>query len=253
MRRSYHATTLLATAALFLTMATQPGKASAQLSSDEGLSTAETSGSQTSASQTSLQGWSKIELGTGYSFASVDRNVGFGDPARINANGWDLTSTLDVNPWLSAEFNFANVIHSNSSSVLSPDLGVISGSASERHYTYTFGPRFVLNRGVFRPYAHVLVGADHQTQTVTASAGGFSVNQRLSDNAFAAMIGGGLEMPITRHLGLSAEGDYLLTRHAPPAAFTTLLGISSDAVTQNSFRASVGIVLRLGNGFEQSK
>jgi hypothetical protein len=58
---------------------------------------------------------------------------------------------------------------------------------------------------------------------------------------------------LSRHIGLTTEGDYLLTRHGIPSDIAILAGIPSSSATQHNFRVTAGIVFRLGSGFERSK
>ncbi len=199
------------------------------------------------------QGWSKVETGIGYSYTSVDPNIGLGQGNRLSANGTNAYGSIGLQPWLAAEFNFANAIHSESDTISNPSITPVSTNVSEKHFTYTFGPRFVLDKGNFRPFAHALIGIDHKELQVSASTVGASVFQNLNDNALAALLGGGVAIPVSRHVALTASGDYLLTRHGSPAIVSTILGLPHTSATQNNFRASVGISFRFGTGYGQDK
>jgi opacity protein-like surface antigen len=196
---------------------------------------------------------SRSEIGAGYTYASVDQNVGFGSSGRLNSNGWNTAFTIGVRPSFGWEFNFANVRHSESGNSVVGGIGTVQAKASEQLNTFVTGPRFILDRGPARPFFHALFGIDHESLSVSASSATTSDSESISDNSFAALLGGGLEIPLSRHIGLTTEGDYLLTRHGIPADLAILAGIPSSSATQHNFRVTAGIVFRLGSGFERSK
>lgn len=193
---------------------------------------------------------SRSEISAGYTYASVDQNVGFGSSGRLNSNGWNTGFTIGARPFFGWEFNFANVRHSESGSDVA--LGV-QAKASQQLNTFVTGPRFILDRGRARPYFHALFGIDHESLSVSLSSTSTSSSESISDNSFAALLGGGLEIPLSRHMGLTTEADYLLTRHGIPGDLAVLAGIPSSSATQHNFRVTAGIVFRLGSGFERSK
>jgi hypothetical protein len=81
------------------------------------------------------------------------------------------------------------------------------------------------------PFAQALVGGAHASGTFTPTL------TNSSDNAFAAVAGGGLDVDLAEHLGLRAlEVDYYFT-HFPNA--------TNDH--QNNLRAGAGFYLRFGS------
>src|SRR2546430_207352 len=69
------------------------------------------------------QGWSKVEIGTGYSYSSVDPNIGGSSKSdRINSNGAHVHTSIGLTPWLAAEFNYASAIHSESDTLSIPGI-----------------------------------------------------------------------------------------------------------------------------------
>ena len=196
---------------------------------------------------------SRSEISAGYTYASVDQNVGFGSSGRLNSNGWNTAFTIGARPSFGWEFNFANVRHSESGDAVVGGIGAVQAKASEQLNTFVTGPRFILDRGPARPFFHALFGIDHESLSVSTSSATASDSESISDNSFAAMLGGGLVIPLSRHMGLITEGDYLLTRHGIPNDIAILAGIPSSSATQHNFRVTAGIVFRLGSGFERSK
>jgi len=195
---------------------------------------------------------SRSEISAGYTYASVDQNVGFGSSGRLNSNGWNTAFTIGARRSFGWEINFANVRHSESGSTAGT-TGALQANASEKLNTFVTGPRFILDRGRARPFFHALFGIDHESLSVSASSTTESFNESISDNSFATLLGGGVEIPLNRHMGLITEADYLLTRHGIPGDLAALAGIPSSSATQHNFRVTAGIVFRLGSGFERSK
>ncbi|HEY7402870.1 MAG TPA: hypothetical protein VIB39_05075 [Candidatus Angelobacter sp.] len=196
---------------------------------------------------------SRSEISAGYTYASVDQNVGFGSSGRLNSNGWNTAYIIGARQSFGWEFNFANVRHSESDNVNLGGVGAVQAKASQQLNTFVTGPRFILDRGRARPFFHALFGIDHESLSVSASSTTTSDSESISDNSFAALLGGGLIIPLSRHIGLNTEADYLLTRHGIPADLAALAGIPSSSATQHNFRVSAGIVFRLGSGFERSR
>ncbi len=192
---------------------------------------------------------SRTEIGAGYTYASMDQNVVFGSSGRLNSNGWNTGLTLGLDEWFGLEFNFANVRHLESASTVVSGVGTVQVSASERHSTFVAGPRFILDRGRARPFAHVLVGIDHESVSASGSSPGDSFSDSMSDNSFASLLGGGVELVLSKHCALTGGADYLLTSHKA----ADLVDIPFTRGLQHNFRVSVGIVFRLGSGFEKHK
>ena len=188
----------------------------------------------------------KSEITAGYTYGSLDQNVGFGSTGRLNSNGWNTGGTAFVNRWLGIEGNVAGLSHGEDVSV-SDGINTVNGSASEKHYTFVFGPRISLGQGRISPFVHGLFGFDRESVSVSTSGFGATFSESATDTAFATALGGGLEYGLTRHVGLITGADYLLTRHGLNSDVANLLGVSGGA-TQNNFRVSVGMTLRFGYG-----
>jgi len=103
------------------------------------------------------------------------------------------------------------------------DTGLPSG-ASGHVVTYLFGPRISWrSSNKFIPYGQFLVGGAQSGGTGTASG-----------NAFAAAIGGGLDVTVSHHFSFRvAQAEFLLTRFG--------------GSQQNNLRLESGIILRLGS------
>ena len=172
----------------------------------------------------------KSEITGGYTYTSLDD----GPAGRLSGNGWNTGGTFFMNNWLGFEGNVAGATNSQGGSVTVAGT-TFSGSASDKHYTFVFGPRVQFGHGRTNPFVHALFGVDHET----VSASLLGVSSSVSDNAFASAWGGGLEYGVSKHLGVVTDADYLMTRHA--------------SATQNNIRVSAGLSFRFGSGWGGSK
>jgi len=103
------------------------------------------------------------------------------------------------------------------------DLGTLTVKVTD--YAYAAGPR--IN---FKPiFVHALFGGDH----LTGGALGFSASQ----DGLAGLAGGGVQWKVSGPWSVRASADYVFTRH-------NIFG--GPSVTQDNYRASVGIVYSFG-------
>ena len=148
----------------------------------------------------------------GYSYLNVDTN---GLTSRQSMNGWESGFSYNATSWLAAEANVSGYYKGASA------LGV---SARASDYAYVFGPRF--NYHVV--YAHALFGVDH----LGGSVSGGSLSGSASQNGFAMAVGGGVQVPVARHVAVRGGMDYVMSRHN---------AFGGNAYTQNNFRAGAGV------------
>ncbi|HET6178777.1 MAG TPA: hypothetical protein VFE61_17750 [Candidatus Sulfotelmatobacter sp.] len=123
-----------------------------------------------------------------------------------NALGWNgsLTGNFKHVLGITADFSGAYKSHQVNSSV----------------YTYTFGPVLTARLPVIQPFVHALFGG------ATISAGG------MSDNAFAALVGGGLDIGLRKGIGIRlVQADWLMTKF-------------KDQTQNSQGRVSAGIVIK---------
>ena len=101
--------------------------------------------------------------------------------------------------------------------------------------SFLAGPRYTWNGARrFAPFAQVLLGGAHAGGVLAPDNSGLAG----SANAFAMIAGGGLDIHLTRRIGLRAlEADYYLTRFDNGA---------DDH--QNNLRIAAGVIIRLGGG-----
>jgi outer membrane protein OmpA-like peptidoglycan-associated protein len=109
-------------------------------------------------------------------------------------------------------------------------------------YTYLFGPRFSFRYERFTPFFHALYGGAHASSVTISGCTGAPICTPLgSDNAFATMLGAGLDIKISRHIALRLfQGDFLITHFRNPFSSTGERG------WQNNGRFSTGVVFRFG-------
>lgn len=154
-----------------------------------------------------------VDVFGGYSYLNIDTN---GLTNRISASGWEASVSTNLINHVAAEAAFAGYYKSAT-------LFGITGTATD--YSFAGGPRFNY-KFIF---AHFLFGTDRATGSVL----GFSASQ----NSFAVVLGGGAQVPVAPHWSIRAGGDWVGTNH-------NIFG--GPGVTQNNFRASVGVVFTLG-------
>lgn len=123
-----------------------------------------------------------------------------------NAVGWNGSLTGDFKHILGITADFSGVYKSKRS--------------SSSVYTYTVGPVLTARLPVVQPFVHALFGGAHT-----------SIGD-VSDNSFALLLGGGLDLGLRKGIGLRLlQADWLMT--------------SFGDKTQNSQgRVSAGIVIK---------
>jgi opacity protein-like surface antigen len=131
----------------------------------------------------------------------------------VNMNGWEASLEGKYLPWL-------GVVADLDWHYGSERVAQIQVSAS-RHQIM-FGPRASMARGRYTPFAQVLIGVAHQSDSGTMTSE--------SDTSFATAIGGGVDYNLLKVVAARGQLDYL---------HTSLLGDS-----QGHIRLSVGLVFR---------
>ncbi len=108
-------------------------------------------------------------------------------------------------------------------------------------FTYLFGPRFSARGEKFTLFGNALFGGAHINGSANAnlvSSGTTTVvHIEESNNSFAMVVGGGIDINAGKHFAIRpAQFDYLLTRFNP----------GSQSETQNCMRYSAMIVFKFG-------
>jgi hypothetical protein len=169
---------------------------------------------------------SRADLFAGYSYVNIDTN---GLSPRQSANGWEASVSGNFNKWFAVEVAASG--YYKNYSVNAGSVGTASAKLTD--YSYSSGPR--IN---FRPiFIHALFGGDHLTGSASASVGGVSGSASASQNGLAGVAGGGVQFKVSGPWSVRVSADYVFTRH-------NVFG--GPSVTQNNYRAGVGIVYSFG-------
>jgi opacity protein-like surface antigen len=189
----------------------------------------------------------KVEIFGGYSYLRADNATGISQASTMgtttsvvtqmadrNLNGFSTSFTNNLNSWLGIEAEFSGHFTDT----------VLNGTTLDRDiYFVTAGPRLSIRRFErFTPFAHIMVGMarqDIQVQNASSTVSTVgSLNQQ--DSGLAFVVGGGVDLNLSSRLGIRlAQTDYILTR------FSNRNGTSTE-LNQANFRASTGVVLKLG-------
>ena len=167
----------------------------------------------------------EAEIFFGYSYLNFDTS-GLTN-SRQNANGWEASVSGNFNNWFALELDvsghYKNYNYYTGNALGLPSLVTVS---YYRDYSYVAGPRF--NYGPI--FVHALFGGDHLS--------GSALGSPSAQTGFAGALGGGIQYPINARLAFCFGADYASSKH-------NING--SSPITDNNFRASVGIVFNLGN------
>ncbi len=142
-----------------------------------------------------------------------------------NLNGVAVSVTENRNRWFGGTIDLS--FHEDSS--VSPGATAQLAPTSNRHRAYSvlYGPRFSYRTAWVTPFTHVLLGVAHATRSVTP------VGPRASDTAFAAAVGGGVDVKIWDRISVRVvQAEYFRS---------SLLDLKA-----NSYRASAGVVFKVG-------
>jgi hypothetical protein len=146
----------------------------------------------------------KAEFFGGYQYTRFDGG--------LNANGWDTAVTGNLNHWFGVAADFSGAYASQN-------------GVNLNNYTYTFGPVVSWRHNdTFTPFAHFLAGGVRSS----ASFSGLSA----SDNGFAMMFGGGVDVKASRRIAVRAIQFDWLSLH------------SNGNSDNNNMRISTGLLFR---------
>lgn len=174
----------------------------------------------------------QAEVFAGYSlfhFDKMDVNalVGPGVNINQNLNGWEGAVQYNINKWFGAVADFSG---NYGTPIEVTGIGGMTGHT----YNYLFGPQVNVRGNKAKGFVHVLFGVNNfalDNSVPLGLVGG-------SDNAFGMAIGGGVDVKVTKLIGVRVgQFDYIYSNHN--------LGLNLGH--QNNFRYSAGIVLNLGS------
>lgn len=166
---------------------------------------------------------SRADLFGGYSYVNIDTN---GLSSRQSANGWEASISGSFNKWFAVEGDVNGYYKTYGATVAGA-----GSTVKVTDYSYAGGPRINL-----RPiFIHALFGGDHLTGKETTSGASGSISE--SQDSIAGLVGGGVQWRVSGPWSVRASVDYVFTRH-------NIFG--GPSVTQNNYRAGVGIVYSFG-------
>jgi outer membrane protein OmpA-like peptidoglycan-associated protein len=182
----------------------------------------------------------RAEWFMGYSFwrslSTVNNN------RMVYLNGGDTNVAYNLNRWAGLVTDFADYGNSRVTLVSSSGNRTVSSNGSV--LTYAFGPRFSYRRYErVTPYFQVLFGVAYGSAvSITGCTGTVNCTPLHSDNSYAELIGGGIDVKLNHRIAIRVlEADWLLTNFRDP-----FLGNGQFREFQNNIRLSSGIVLRFG-------
>lgn len=181
----------------------------------------------------------KVEWFLGYSFwravpTSNNNRVGY-------MHGGSTSVAYNFNRYFGLAADFAG-FDTNKVTLLTP-TGSTTVPSDGKVWTYMAGPRFSYRRyEMFTPFAQVLAGGVSATNVdISGCTGSPGCRPLGADNTFATLMGGGLDIKISRHIALRLfEADFLLTHFDDPYPNT------AHRDWQKNVRLSTGIVFRFG-------
>jgi opacity protein-like surface antigen len=133
------------------------------------------------------EGVPKAEVFGGYSWAGGD------------FHGWDASVTGNVNRWFGVTADFSGHYSDG-------EPGVVR--ERQRAHSFLFGPRLSLRRKRANAFAYALFGGVHFRDEVSAPA--FNFSESASDSGFNMVLGGGLDVRLTRRVALRTfQLDYM--------------------------------------------
>ena len=154
-----------------------------------------------------------------------------------NLNGGGGQATYFINGWLGLAADLQG--YGSYTQCLKPGnpLGA-TGCASANLFTYTFGPQIKYRAGRVEPFAEVLLGGAHSNFYANAcSSEGICGSKSPSNNAFALVIGGGVDFRATEHIVIRiVDADYELTRFGN--------NFTNGNNSQSNFRFQTGVQFR---------
>ncbi len=179
----------------------------------------------------------KAEVFTGYSLVSAgfpfstDPAAGHGSGA---LNGWNFSAAVNANRWIGVVADFGGYYGPvTKGNLFKPANCVLCTSdftgILHNMHTFTAGPQLSIRHDTVTVFAHALFGGAHIREDLVINN---STSDRISSTNFAFLVGGGVDIALSHHFVLRIQPDYLKTEIL--------------ARKQNNFRASTGLVFRIG-------
>jgi Outer membrane protein beta-barrel domain len=192
------------------------------------------------------QDYPKVEVTADYSYihANPQNNNIIGT---FSLNGGGGSGAFYFSKYIGVEAEFEGYGSFQHNLVIAGGTPVCPGgcviTASGNLFTYNVGPILKYRMRHFEPFAEVLFGGAHSNfygnlfTSCSGVPGCLSASKSPSNNAFDFIIGGGLDVPLTKAISVRpVEFDYLLTRFGN--------GFTGGNNNQSNFRYQAGISFR---------
>jgi hypothetical protein len=214
------------------------------------------------ASEASATDYSKFEAFLGYNWVRFNPDTpnlpNFGGLPSFNMNGGDGQLVYNFKPWIGAALDIG-AVHAGSVFGVGNTLGVSNPGVDHTLVNFVLGPRFTFNRhSRWKPFAQALFGGARATSStnVTVLPGGIiwppvgllvppgtlqpiGATLRAERTGFAMLVGGGLDIKVSKHVALRPIGaDYYLAR-LPNF-------VTGNDTNRNHFRYSAGVNFLFG-------
>jgi opacity protein-like surface antigen len=183
----------------------------------------------------------KFEVSIDYSYMRfVPQNNNIIQSFSLNGGGGAFT--YNVNSWLGIKGEFEGYLSQTRSFNLSNtpacvSEGICTGNVQANLFTYNVGPVIKYRSPHFQPFVEVMFGGAHSNvdANLAQDCTGCVISKSPSNNAFDFIIGGGIDIPITKNIAFRpAEVDYVLTRFGND--------FTAGNNNQSNFRYQAGVV-----------
>jgi len=182
----------------------------------------------------------RVEVFGGYSYQTTEEEIG--------GHGWEASIAGNFTDWFGVKADFSGHYGSDSERlssiglpILSPVVPPVPGfmvDTDTREHRFMAGPQFTLRSDRFSVFAHGLVGASRRNLDFTYTLepniliSGGSFEQTVKRTDFAAAVGGGVDIKISKGLAYRVQADYAPTH--------------DNGQTRDNARISTGIVFNFG-------
>jgi hypothetical protein len=191
------------------------------------------------------QDYAKVEVPAYYSYMRFNpENSNIVSGFSLNGGGGGVTVYVNHFLGIESEFNgYASTTKTfdfPANIANSPCPAGCSVKSSGDLFTYNVGPVLKYRAEHFEPFVETLFGGAHSntySNLRQACQANCVTTLNPSNNAWSFIIGGGLDIPVTRTIAIrAAQFDYVLTRFGN--------GFTGGNTNQSNFRYNAGIVFR---------